>query len=73
MLEFLKAPFLALHVSYDILMTFLMILSVILLSVVMRLLCIQNVIRHMIFGKNLNWILNLSLIYETLWNGAGSG
>ena len=32
MLEFLKAPFLALHFSYYILMTFLVMLSVILLS-----------------------------------------
>ena len=35
MLEFLKAPFLALHFSYYTLMTFLMMLSVILLSMLM--------------------------------------
>ena len=31
------------------------------------------VIRHLICGNNLNWLLNLNLIYETLWTGAGSG
>ena len=30
-------------------------------------------IRHLICGNNLNWLLNLNLIYETLWTGAGSG
>ena len=47
MLEFLKAPFLVLHFSYSTLMTFLMILSVILLSMLMILLCTLNVIRHL--------------------------
>ena len=46
MLEFLKAPFLVLHFSYDILMTFLMMLSVILLSMMKILLSILSVIRH---------------------------
>ena len=32
-----------------------------------------NVIRHLICGKNLNWLLNLNLIYETPWTGVGSG
>ena len=32
-----------------------------------------NVIRHLICGNNLNWLLNLNLIYETLWTGAGRG
>ena len=45
--EFLKAPFLVLHFSYSTLMTFLMILSVILLSMLMILLCTLNVIRHL--------------------------
>ena len=27
----------------------------------------------MICGNNLNWLLNLNLIYETLWTGTGSG
>ena len=73
MLEFLKAPYLVLHSSYYTLMTFLMILSVILLSMLMILLSILSVIRHLICGNNLNWLLNLNLIYESLWTGARSG
>ena len=48
-------------------------LSVILLSMMMTLLSILSVIRHLICGDNLNWLLNLNLIYETLWTGARSG
>ena len=73
MLEFLKVPFLVLHFSYYTLMTFLMKLSVILLSMLMILLFILSVIRHLICGNNLNWLLNLNLIYETLWTGVRSG
>ena len=40
-LEFLRAPFLVLHFSYYTLMTFLMMLSVILLSMLMILLCFK--------------------------------
>ena len=72
MLEFVKAPFLVLHLSYYTLMTFLMMLSVILLPMLMILLSILSVIRHLICGNNLNWLLNLNLIYETLWTGEGS-
>ena len=72
MLEFLKAPFLALHFCYYTLMTFLTILSVILLSMRMIILSILTVIRHQICGKNLSWLLNLNLIYETLWTGVRS-
>ena len=72
MLDFLKAPFLVLHFSYYTLMTFLMMLSVILLSKLM-ILFIISVIRHLICGKNLNWLLSLNLIYNTLWTGARSG
>ena len=32
-------------------------------------LSVLSVIRHLICGKNLNWLLNLNLIYETLWTG----
>ena len=39
----------------------------------MILLSILCVIRHLICGRNLNWLLNLYLIYETLWTGVGSG
>ena len=65
MLEFLKAPFLALHFYYYTLMTFL-VLTVILLSMLMILLSILSVISYLICGNNWNWILNLNLIYETL-------
>ena len=46
-----------------------MMFYVILLSMLM----ILSVIRHLICGNNWNWFLNLNLIYETLWSGAGSG
>ena len=52
MLELLKALFLLLHFSYCTLMIFL--------------LSVLSVISHLICGNNLNWILNLNLIYETL-------
>ena len=73
MMELLKAPFLVLHFSYYTLMTFLMMLSLILLSMLMILLSIVSVIRHLICGKNLNWLLNLNLIYKALWTVARSG
>ena len=53
------------------LMNFLMMLTVILPSMLMILLSILNVIRHLICGNNQNWLLNLNLIYETLWTGDG--
>ena len=59
MLGFLKALFLVPHFSNYTLMTFLMMLSEILLSMLMILLSALSVIRH--------------LTYETLWTGAGSG
>ena len=68
MLEFLKVPFLVLHFSSYILMTFLM-LPVILLSMLMILLSNLSAIRHLICGNNQDWLLNLNLIYETLWTG----
>ena len=51
------------------LMTFLTILSVILLPMLMILLSILSVVRHLICDNNLNWLLNLNLIYEILWTG----
>ena len=66
MLQFLKAPFLVLHFSYYTLMIFLKMLSVILVSMLMILLSILSVIKYLICGNNLNWLLNLNLIYETL-------
>ena len=73
MREFLKAPFLVLHFSYYTLVIFLTMLSVILLSMLMTLLSILSVIGHLICSNNLNWLLNLNLIYETLWTGLKSG
>ena len=52
MLEFLKAPFLVLHFSYYTLLTFLMMLSVIMRSMLMILLSPLSVIRHLIYGNN---------------------
>ena len=71
--EFLKAPFLVLHFSYYTSMTFLVMLSVILPSMLMILLSVVSVIRHLICGNNLNWLLNLNLIYKTRWTGLRSG
>ena len=51
----------------------LMMLSVILLSMLMMLLSILSMIRHLIYGSNWNWLLNLNFISETLWTGALSG
>ena len=50
-----------------------MMVSVILLSMLMRLLSTLIVVRHLISGNSWNWLLNLNLISETLWTGAGSG
>ena len=52
MLEFLKGPFLVQHFSCYTLMTFLMMLSVILLYMLIMLLSTINVIRHLICGNN---------------------
>ena len=70
---FLKGLFLVLHFSYYTLMTFLITLSVILLSKLMILLSTLNSIRDLISGNNKNWLLKLNLIYETLWSGSGRG
>ena len=50
-----------------------MMLSVTLLYMVMILLSVLSVIRHLICGNNLNWLLNLNLIYKTVGTGARSG
>ena len=44
-----------------------------LLFMLMILLSILSVIRHLICDSSLNWLLNLNLIYETLWNEVKSG
>ena len=69
----LKAPFLVLHFSYYTLMTFRTMLSVILPSMLMILLSILNLIRHLVCGNNLNWLLDLNLIYKTPWAQVRSG
>ena len=50
------------------------ILGPILLSILIILLSTLYVINHLICGKNwlLNWLWNLSLVYETLCTEAGS-
>ena len=68
-----QGSILVLHFSYYTLMIFLTMLSVILLSMLMILLSILSVIRHLVCGNNLNWLLNLNLIYETEWTGVRSG
>ena len=73
MLQVLRAPFLVPHLSYYTLMIFLMMLSVILLSKLMILISILSVIRHLICGNNLNWLLKLNLIYKALWTSARCG
>ena len=70
MLEFLKAP--SWSYIFLTLMTFLMMLFVILLSMQMILLSSLTVIRYLNCGNNNDWLLNLNLIYKTLWTGAGS-
>ena len=73
MLKFLQGPFLVLHLSCCMLMTFLMVLSAILIPMLMMVLSIVTVIRRLTCGNNLNWLLNLNLIYKTLWTGVRSG
>ena len=67
MLEFIKGAFLVLHLSCYTLTTFLMMLSVTMLSMMMILFSPLNVIRHLICDNNQNWHLNLNLTYKTLW------
>ena len=72
MVAFLKAPFLALHHSSCY--TFDLPGDVICnIAIYADYTTILSVIRHLICGKNLNWLLNLNLIYETLWTGVRSG
>ena len=66
-------PIIIVRRSYYTLMTFLMMLSVRLLTMLLILLSILSGIRNLICGNNLHWLLNLNLIYETLWTGPRSG
>ena len=52
---------------------FLRMLFVKLLSIMMTLFSIVSVIRQLICGNSLNWLLNFNLTYETLWTGLRSG
>ena len=54
-------------------MTFLMVLSVILVYMLMMLLSTQSAIRHMISDNNLNWLLTWILSTRHCKTGAGSG
>ena len=54
-------------------MTFLMMLSVILLSMVMILFSTLSVTWHLTCGNSWKWLLNLNVICETLLTEAGSG
>ena len=56
-LEFFKGSFLVQYFSYYTLMTFLMMLSVILVSVLMLLLSTLSLIRHLFSDNSLNWLL----------------
>ena len=55
-MELLKAPFLVLHFSYHTLMMFLMMLSVILISMLTILLSILSASRHRMCGKSYSWL-----------------
>ena len=72
MWEFLNAPFFVLHFSYDTSMNFLMMVSVIFLSMLIILLSTLSVMMNLICGNNWIYLLNLNLICETLWTGARS-
>ena len=50
-----------------------MMFSVKLLSMLMIRLSNLEAMKHLICGNNQKWLLNLNLIYRTLWTGAGSG
>ena len=64
MLEFLKRPFLSLLFSYNTLTTWLMMPSIILLSMLMILLSTLSVIRKLICGCSKTWPLNLNLTLD---------
>ena len=71
MLEFLKAPILAVHFSYYTLMTFLMMLSVILLSILIILLSKCHQASDL--WQQLELASELESDLKTLWTGTGSG
>ena len=70
MFEFLKAPFLVQYFSCYALMTFLTMLSEILLYM---LILLSKCDQASICGNNLNCLRNVNLVYKTLWTGIRSG
>ena len=72
MLDFLKVRLLVLKFASYKLVTFLLMLSVTLRPILMVLSAL-SVIRYLVYGNNQNRLLNLNLIYKTLWTGEGSG
>ena len=68
-----KAPSLFLHFSCCTLMTFLMMLSVMLLSMMMILHSTVNMIRHLTCGNIYSCSLIFNLTYGKLWTRARSG
>ena len=70
MLEFLKTPFLVVYFSCNALMTFLIMLSVILLSMLIMVLSNQGLIKHLTCDNKNNCFFSFSLINETLYTGA---
>ena len=72
MLFFLKTLFLALCLFCYTLMTFLMMLPIILLYILALLLFTLTAIRLLICGNCWNLLLDLNLMYKTLWIEAGS-
>ena len=67
MLELHKAPFLVLHSSYYTLKALLMMLSVILVSILMILLCILNVMKHLMWQFELASALEANLQDTVDW------
>ena len=68
MVKLLETSFLVLLYIND----FPMMLSVILLSMLMKLSTV-SVIRHLISDNKYSWFLDLNLIIEILWTGVGCG
>ena len=68
----LKALFLVLHFSHNTLMTYRIMLSIILVSILMIFLSTVSMIVVLICGKYYSWVLNLNLTNDALYKRAGS-
>ena len=73
MLEFLKGPFLVQQFFYNTLMTFLMMLSIILLFMLMILLSTLNFVQASHLWQQLELASKLESDLQDMWTGAGSG